>query len=174
MSMKNSYTNSLARKLGFRSGFESEMAKVLQDNGVEYGYETEDCKFEYFKPVVRGSVVDRLYNRVNIVKGGKVVQECTYTVDFIVFSKDSPKPTFLETKGRFTSSDRAKMDLIKKQHPNADIRMVFQADGKATPKKRYSEWCEDRGIPYFIIQRPTKNKEGIYLPEDWIDEFTSN
>ena len=44
----------------------------------------------------------------------------TYTPDFLL-----PNGIIIETKGRFTPEDRRKHLLIKKQHPDLDIRFVF-------------------------------------------------
>jgi hypothetical protein len=172
MSLKNSYTTKVARSLGFRSGFESNMGEFLKSEGIKFEYEGEGCCFNYLKPVTKGVLVDKLLQVIPLPKGHKVAQSCNYTVDFEVANWERGGCTYLETKGRFTASDRRKMELIRKQHPDLDIRMVFQSNGKVSPLKRYSDWCEERGIPFHVVKKV--NKKSIYLPEDWLDEFSSN
>ena len=86
-----------------------------------------------------------------------VPKDKTYTPDFIL-----PNGVIIEAKGRFTASDRTKHELIKAQHPELDIRFVFQYDnpirkGSAT---RYSDWCEKRGFLFAFNE----------IPESWTDE----
>ena len=85
------------------------------------------------------------------------VQTRTYWPDF-----ELNKKFFVETKGRFTSTDRSKHLLIQKQHPELDIRFVFMLDNKLNPKskKRYSDWCKHYGFKYAIGE----------IPQEWIDE----
>ncbi len=68
----------------------------------------------------------------------------------------------IEAKGRFTGADRVKHLLIKKQHPELDIRFVFQYDNKLSTKSkvRYSEWCEANGFKYAIRE----------VPPEWAEE----
>jgi len=78
--------------------------------------------------------------------------QCNYTPDFLL-----PNGVYLETKGQFTSEDRRKMLAVKKQHPELDIRMVFQAPFNKISKRSkttYAQWCEKNGIqwaPYHSI-----------------------
>ena len=52
----------------------------------------------------------------------------TYTPDFYL-----PKQKiFIETKGLFTSADRQKMRLVKEQHPDLDIRFIFNNSNHAS------------------------------------------
>lgn len=70
----------------------------------------------------------------------------SYKPDFLL-----PNGIVIETKGLFTLEDRKKMLLIKKQHPNVDIRMVFQ-NAKAKISKgsptTYAMWAEKNGYLY--------------------------
>ena len=52
-------------------------------------------------------------------------RQATYTPDFYVTTR-SGKLIIIETKGRFVTADRQKMLLVKEQHPDLDIRFVFQ------------------------------------------------
>ena len=68
--------------------------------------------------------------------------QCNYTPDFLL-----PNGIYLETKGQFTSEDRRKMLAVKKQHPELDIRMVFQAPFNKISKRSkttYAQWCEKK------------------------------
>ena len=54
----------------------------------------------------------------------------------------------VECKGRLTSADRKKMKLVKMQHPDKDIRLLFQFNNKLNPrsKTRYTDWAEKNGF----------------------------
>jgi hypothetical protein len=70
---------------------------------------------------------------------------------------------YIEVKGRFTSADRAKHLLIKKQHPNLDIRFVFQRSKQKLYKgsnTTYGEWCDRHGFKW-------ADKS---VPQEWIEE----
>ncbi len=70
----------------------------------------------------------------------------------------------VEVKGYFDADDRAKHLLIKEQHPNLDIRFVFQNSKKKIHKSSnttYGDWCHahgflfaDKEIPYEWTQEP--------------------
>lgn len=70
----------------------------------------------------------------------------TYTPDIILSNG-----IILEVKGYFTAEDRAKHLLIKDQHPELDIRFVFQMSSKKIHKSStttYGDWCERYGFKY--------------------------
>jgi hypothetical protein len=76
----------------------------------------------------------------------------TYTPDFIL-----PNGIIIETKGRWVSEDRTKHLLVKQQHPDLDIRLLFQnAYNKIRKgsKTTYAMWCEKKGILYAHKQVP--------------------
>lgn len=155
----NSYTSQAARAAGYRSGFEEKLANELDAIGVKYTF--EDSVIVYYKPIKNGICSE--------CSGTDIEQVCEYHPDFYLPEFN----VYIETKGRFVSSDRRKHELIKKQYPDVDLRILFEYDGKATPNRRYSEWCEWKGIQYGIApQKVTKKRHGIYLPEDWRLEFT--
>lgn len=126
---RRSATRRGAIKAGFRSGFEQLIAAQLEEAGVAYEYEPASGRITYLR-------------------------ECTYTPDFVL-----ENGTIIEVKGRFTGADRGKHERIRKQHPDADIRFVFQKDNPITKgsRTRYTEWCERRGIPSTVIN----------IPEEW-------
>lgn len=130
-------------KYGFRSGLEETNAAELTATGVDFTYEEE--KIEYEKPA----------------------RQAKYTPDFIVTTRPDgtprAKPLIVETKGRFLTADRQKHLLIKRQHPDLDIRFVFNnpnAKISKTSKTTYAKWCEKHGFLY------AKNS----VPRAWLEE----
>ena len=68
---------------------------------------------------------------------------------------------FIETKGLFTSADRAKMRLVKEQHPKVDIRFVFSNSKNKISKiskTTYAMWCKKYGFKY----------ADKHIPKDWL------
>lgn len=85
----------------------------------------------------------------------------TYTPDFVCTTKEGKK-IYIETKGRFTTSDRKKMLLVKEQYPELDIRIVFQNPNikiSKTSTTTVAEWCIKYNIKY-------GNKDSI---KKWIE-----
>lgn len=81
-----------------------------------------------------------------------------YTPDFKL-----PNGIIIETKGRFTPSDRFKHLRVKKLHPDLDIRFVFtnpKAKLSKGAKSTYADWCDKHGFLY------AKEK----IPLEWIKE----
>lgn len=134
---------------GYRSKFEERIAGVLTKAKVKFKYEAE---FFGYDVTVQGVRCLSCFDK------GKIVQHKLYTPDF-KFSKT----LFLETKGKFTGKDRKKMQAMKIQHPELDIRMLFMADNKLskTSKTRYSDWAKANDIPYAVGT----------LPPQWIKDF---
>ena len=69
-----------------------------------------------------------------------------YTPDFLL-----PNGVFLEAKGYFDADDRRKIKAVKQQHPEIDLRMVFQQPFNTISKKSkttYARWCEKNEIPW--------------------------
>ena len=119
---------------GYRSGFENKVASALSEQKVNFKYEVTQIK--YIKPQTSHK----------------------YTVDFTL-----PNGILIETKGRWTLEDRKKHLLIKKQHPNVDIRFVFQnPNGKIRKgsKTTYADFCEKYDIPW----------ADKFIPESWLNE----
>ena len=84
--------------------------------------------------------------------------EHTYNPDFTI----APN-TYIETKGRFLSADRAKHLYIKEQHPEVKVYFLFgNASNTLTKssKTTYAAWCEKYGFEYADFY-----KDGI--PEEW-------
>lgn len=70
-----------------------------------------------------------------------------YTPDFYLLSNG----IVIETKGRFVTADRQKIKLVKQQHPDVDLRIVFSNSRARISKKSattYAAWCNAQGIVY--------------------------
>jgi hypothetical protein len=169
MGTPNCYSKDIARKHGFRSGFEMEFAKELDDLGVDYEYETPACTFKYFRNITNGGIVDKSGCPMEYDKDWRIVQWCDYTCDFMLIKADG-RPLYIETKGRFLPKDRTKHRLLKKQYPDVDIRLLFSENGKVSSKSRYLDWAAKYDIPAGLIVKPTKRREGKYIPREWLTE----
>ena len=87
----------------------------------------------------------------------KYTVERTYTPDFDLGD------FIVETKGRFTSSDRAKHLRIKEAYPKADIRFVFMNPRVKLNKKSqttYGDWCDKHGFKW----------ADSCLPKEWLSK----
>ena len=125
-------------KHGFRSGLEVTFAQDLDDKNIKYEYEG------------------------TVIKYTRPESSHRYTPDFTVESK-SGKTIIIETKGRFVSADRVKHLLVKRQHPELDIRFVFSRARQRLSKRSktsYADWCDRHGFMY---------AEGK-IPEEWLNE----
>lgn len=130
----NSKARRAALKHGYRSGFEHKVSEQLTEQKIEFGY--EDTTIEYIIPE----------------------RKSKYTVDFTL-----PNGILVETKGRWVAADRKKHLLIKKQHPELDIRIVFQnpkAKISKGSKTTYASYCDKHGIRWAEKQ----------IPESWLKE----
>lgn len=135
--MHNNKNYAAARKLGFRSGLEQKLSEYLKGHKVKFGYECIKIEWE-----------DLAYR--------------TYTPDFVL-----DNGIIIETKGMFTTADRRKHLAIKKQHPDLDIRFVFENSRRKLrkgAKSTYAEWCIKYGFRYY----------DRIIPEDWLKEKGKN
>ena len=132
MARKKFSRKQVAAKYGFRSGLELEISESLKSRGIDGQYEAN--VIEYIKPITKHK----------------------YHPDFRL-----PNGIFVETKGRFLTADRKKHLLIKEQHPELDIRFLFQNSktkiSKAS-KTTYADWCIKHGFQF-------ADKE---IPSDWL------
>lgn len=123
----------------YRSGLEREVARQLRLAGREFGYESE--VIPYLKPA----------------------KTAKYNPDFIITKRDGSK-MYIEAKGRFLTVDRQKHLLLRDQHPDLDIRLLFQNAKNTiskTSKTTYAKWCESKGIKF-----ADKSK----IPSEWLAE----
>lgn len=121
-------------RFGFRSGLEEMNAKFLEDQGVKVSFES--FKIPYTVPETRRN----------------------YTPDFPL-----PNGIIVETKGKLEPKDRAKHILIKLQHPDLDIRFVFQRPFDKIikgSKTTYAMWAEKHGFKW----------ASRIIPKAWIEE----
>ena len=121
------------RKHGYRSGLEDRISEQLKSLSVPFKYEEFKIKYE-------------------------VHENRTYTPDF-----ELPNGIIVESKGRFVAADRKKHLLVKKQHPELDIRFVFSnsnAKINKGSKTTYGDWCDKNGYLY----------ADKLIPEGWIGE----
>ena len=119
---------------GFRSGLEALNAKHLEAHGVSVSFES----------LVVPYVVPETRRR--------------YTPDFPL-----PNGIIVETKGKLEPKDRAKHLLIKLQHPDLDIRFVFQRPHDKIvkgSKTTYAMWAEKHGFKWAVR----------VIPEAWMKE----
>jgi hypothetical protein len=139
----------------YKSGLEHAVAEDMKRKGIEFRYEPETL--QYRKRIVKG-VCDAC-------GGDKTSQRCTYLPDFVVgySTVDGRATIYIETKGRLTASDRAKMVAVKRDNPGLDIRFIFGADNKLQKNKneRYSNWAEKHGFPFHV---------GSDFPVSWTEE----
>ena len=130
--MKHNRTRQLAIRHGYKAGLEKSVLQSLMNRKCSAKYECMKVEWE-----------DLAYR--------------TYTPDFLL-----PNGIIIETKCRFTPEDRRKHLLIKKQHPDLDIRFVFsnsKSKLRKGAKTTYGSWCERHGFLY-------SDKD---VPQEWID-----
>lgn len=80
-----------------------------------------------------------------------------YIPDFYIPSRD----IYIEAKGWLRREDQVKMRAVKRQHPELDIRFVFEDITKKiqNSKTTNAEWADRNGFPY---------AEGT-IPLEWFD-----
>lgn len=120
---------------GFRSGLEDTVSSSLSARGVE--------GFTYESHVVRYLVPSRI---------------ARYTPDFVL-----PNGIVVETKGRWEPDDRQKIELVMKQFPELELRLVFnnpRAKINASSKTTYAMVCEKLGIKFAAKD----------IPSAWLEE----
>lgn len=128
-------------KYGWRSGLEGSIGAALDEQGVDYEYES--FKIPFIQPAKRR----------------------TYTPDFIL-----PNGIVVESKGRYQTNDRQKHKWLAEQYPALDLRFVFSNSRSRISKQSkttYGMWCEtlgftyaDKMIPQEWIEEPT-NKASL-------------
>ena len=120
-------------KVRYRSKFEENIVNEIKKKKIKYKY--EEYEIDYVQPAIDRTYLPDLY-----------------------FPKTK---IFVELKGRLTIEDRKKHLLIKDQHPELDIRIVFQnPKGKIRKgsKTTYADFCDKHGIIW-------ADKE---IPKDWL------
>jgi hypothetical protein len=129
----------------YRSLLEKKVADQLDEAGVPYGYESQWV--HYTVPA----------------------REAKYLPDFTI----NNTRILIEAKGRFGghmsdntgAKERQKMILLKEQHPELDIRIVFQNAKKPIykgSKTTYAKWATDHGFTY--------SDKGL-IPPAWLKDL---
>lgn len=118
---------------------------------------------EYRSPIEE-KVADQLKGQgfKNIYEIGRipyVKSIAHYIPDFVL-----PNGIIIEVKGYpFESFDRSKHLYLKKQHPDLDVRFIFENPRLPIyPKSKttYGDWCDKNGFEY----------AHAYVPTEWIRE----
>lgn len=84
--------------------------------------------------------------------------EATYTPDFVL-----PNGVMIEAKGYFRPDDRRKLLAVRKQNPDADIRLAFQNPHNTilkTSTTTYAQWAEKNGFKWC---------NAASIPLEWFD-----
>jgi hypothetical protein len=86
-----------------------------------------------------------------------------YTPDFKIYTATG-KVIYVETKGRWLRADRQKLRAVTAQHPDLDLRLVFQNPNarlyKGSPTS-YARWTEK------FLRIPWAKGN---IPQEWLDE----
>jgi len=131
--------------LGYRSGFEERIASSLEARGSPFAYEPGTVKY----------LIHR-YTR--------------FRPDFVL-----PNGIVIEAKGWFQSADRTKHLRLREEHPQIDLRFVFQNSrqllSKAS-KTSYGLWADKYGFKYAHKDIPdewlTEDSESTRISKDYI------
>lgn len=129
-----------------RSGYEYQVRDALIAAHIDFEYETEIINY---KSLVRGSKCEEC--------GAKIYKQRKYNPDFIIHRADYTK-LYIEAKGRLSSTDRSKMRDVQKQHPELDIRFLFQRRSKKQMEE-VEVWCLKFNFDYHF---------GTEIPGSWL------
>ena len=127
-----------ALKCGYRSGLEVELAKQIELAGHEVLYEVDKIDFVWPQ------------------------RSAQYTPDFKVAGANGGF-FYVEGKGIFSTEDRHKHLLIKKQCPDVEIRFVFSNSKSKLYRNSptsYADWCRQHGFQF----------ADKTIPEEWLQE----
>ena len=121
----------------FRSGYEERVYNNALARKRKLDYEPASAIVRYVKPARRSR----------------------YIPDFVL-----PNGVIVETKGRLTATDRAKMLNVARDNPELDIRFLFQrANQRITRYKNsltYGEWADKHSFRW---------SSGDEIPDEWWD-----
>jgi hypothetical protein len=136
-----------AKANSFLSGLERRIFAELEKHDIKVRYEPD--RFVYKKRTTM--------TFCNTCGTKDTYKLARYTPDFRI-----GKNIYIETKGRFTSSNRSAMVDFLRSHPDFDLRFLFGADNflTANHRTRYSDWCDSIGVKYAIKE----------IPKEWIDD----
>jgi len=123
-----------------RSKLELKFEDIIKDTTKDYQYEV--TKIKYIVPE----------------------SEHVYTVDWTIHNT-----LLIETKGYLSDySERKKYELIKKQHPDLNIKFVFDNPNKLCggTKMTHGKWAEKNNFDYCGIKDTEKVAQWIKENED--------
>lgn len=110
-------------KIKYKSKFETKMSLLLTSLGTSFVYEDKGSVINYTIPE----------------------SQHKYYPDWLVAGM------ILETKGLWDQKDREKVLLVMEQHPEVDLRMVFENPKLPIykgSKTTYAAWCDKKGIKW--------------------------
>jgi len=103
------------------------------------------------------------------------------------YTPDFPVPTkaggiiYLEYKGYLrNAAEKLKMTSMKKQHPELDIRFVFEKANKPMlgaqkrkdgTKQTHAQWAESYGFPWMQFNPRQKKTLKECMPKSWLKEM---
>lgn len=121
----------------FKSPQEIETWKLLKGSQRKYKYE-----IEYESEAIEYAIIKN------------------YIPDFILTFPNGAR-IYIEYKGYLRRDDERKLISVKQQHPDLDIRIVFQKNNRLVGRKmRYSDWAIKNGFEYAIGK----------IPDYWLSE----
>lgn len=138
----------------YRSKFERDFANVLTELGLTFGYET--TVLGYIIPERKGKYTPDF--RINTSRK---------TDENVGHGQGENGRIYIETKGYWDAEDRTKLKLVKEQHPELDLRIVFMnANNKIHKKSKttYGDWATKHGFKW-------ANKT---IPKEWIEELSTH
>lgn len=140
----------MSKEFKAKSGYEQSHWNTLTKAKVRFKY--EPYKLEYLTHP-HGAWCTTCDQRAGVVVRRRYVPDWVSEDDQLI----------VESKGKFTPSDRTKMLAVIAAHPEKDIRMLFMRDNWLTRKKleKYSDWCTKHNIKYAIGE----------FPKEWIKDF---
>jgi len=150
-----------AKRLGFRSGGEMHMTTALKEAGVTFLYEERSLIIPYIIPESNHK----------------------YLPDFFLKKLDGTI-MYIDYKGKWELDDRNKHYLIQEQHPNLDIRIIFERDpakqyiGAPRRSSSYADICtkgcgrgkwREFSLPFSFVKR-VRGLPPRWIPQKWLAE----
>ena len=124
---------------GYCSGLEDAIAAYLERQGVGFKFEAHTLPYQI------------------------PARHAKYTPDFYLGNG-----IIIESKGRFLTPDRQKMVLVRKQHPDLDIRFVFDnmnAYLVSQKDKEFQAWAK---ATYGLATVPRSGPRKVELKAAWL------
>lgn len=117
----------------YKSKFEGEIGRLMTEAGIEFQYEPADKRVPYH-------------------------MEHVYHPDFLL-----PHGVLVEAKGFLDAVDRRKLLRVKQEHPELDLRLLFQRSttriSRALRSLTYAEWADRHGFLW---------AQGPEIPKSWL------